>query len=230
MPFRSGTVRGGACAALLLTFCVLASQSLFRQTDPLRGPSGADNRAADPLAPVSPAKTAADRIVNRAKQEARNGVRYDASYRILAYPGGDVPADRGACTDVVVRSLRAVGVDLQREIHEDMVRRYDDYPHIWTPRRPDRNIDHRRAKNHIVFFRRHALSLPTELSGKALQTWKPGDFVYWDLGNGLDHCGVISNVANAAGVPLVIHNIGQARQEDCLGAWRITAHFRYPSH
>jgi hypothetical protein len=182
--------------------------------------------AIDPLAPISPARTPADRVVNRAKEEARRAVRYDASYQILPYPGGDVPQDRGACTDVVVRSLRATGIDLQRKIHEDMVARYDLYPHHWDNRRPDKNIDHRRGANHIVYFRRHARALPTGTTGIALSSWQPGDIVYWKLGNNLDHCGIISNVRNASGVPLVIHNIGIARQEDCLTSWKIVAHFR----
>ncbi len=184
--------------------------------------------AADPLAPVLPPRNAADRIVNRAKDEARRGVMYDASYRRLSYPGGDVPLDRGACTDVVVRSLRAAGVDLQRNIHEDMAAHYDRYPHNWDIRHPDANIDHRRGANHIAYFRRHARALPIDLTRVGLPTWEPGDIVYWKLGNSLDHCGVISNVRNAQGIPLVIHNIGQARQEDCLAAWKIVAHFRYP--
>jgi hypothetical protein len=180
----------------------------------------------DPLALLSPPRTAADRIVNRAKEEARRGVIYDAAYRTLSYPGGDVPADRGACTDVVVRSLRAAGIDLQQRIHEDMVAHYDRYPHNWDIRRPDANIDHRRGVNHIAYFRRHAKALPIDLNRADLPAWQPGDIVYWKLGNNLDHCGVISNVRNAEGVPLVIHNIGQARQEDCLSAWKIVAHFR----
>jgi uncharacterized protein YijF (DUF1287 family) len=182
----------------------------------------------DPLAPISPAVTRADRIVNRAKEEARRGVRYDAAYRVLPYPGGDMPQDRGACTDVVVRSLRAAGIDLQKQIHEDMVARYDLYPHNWEIRHPDKNIDHRRGANHIVYLRRHAKTLPTGTSGGELQAWQPGDIVYWKLGNNLDHCGIISNVRNTNGVPLVIHNIGEARQEDCLTAWNIVAHFRCP--
>jgi len=180
----------------------------------------------DPLAPISPARTAADRIVNRTKEEARRRVLYDASYRTLSYPGGDVPQDRGACTDVVVRSLRAAGIDLQRKIHEDMVADYDLYPHNWEIRHPDKNIDHRRGSNHIVYFRRHARSLPTGISGDQLKSWQPGDIVYWKLGNNLDHCGVISNIRSESGLPLVIHNIGEARQEDCLSTWKIAAHFR----
>lgn len=183
----------------------------------------------DPLAPIAPARTAADRIVNRAKEEARRSVVYDASYRSLAYPGGDVAPDRGACTDVVVRSLRAAGIDLQRRIHEDMAAHYDRYPHNWAVKHPDPNIDHRRGANHIAYFRRHAKSLPTSVTGQAITTWQPGDVVYWKLGNSLDHCGVISNVRNAEGLPLVIHNIGVARQEDCLTAWKIVAHFRLPA-
>ncbi len=221
-------VRLCLCAGLLLAAgCHNAvppgHMSVHRTTARQAAPSG------DPLARISPPRNAADRIVNRAKDEARHGVVYDASYRSLAYPGGDVPADRGACTDVVVRSLRAAGVDLQQRIHEDMARRYDRYPHNWAVRHPDANIDHRRGANHIAYFRRHAKSLPTDATGAGAATWQPGDIVYWKLGSSLDHCGVISDVRNPQGVPLVIHNIGIARQEDCLTAWKIVAHFRYPA-
>lgn len=182
----------------------------------------------DPLAPITPAVTLADRIVNRAKEEARRGVFYDASYRKIHYPGGDVPADCGACTDVVVRSLRAAGVDLQKSIHEDMTSHYDLYPNNWDIRHPDSNIDHRRVPNHVVFLRRHTRALTIKTGPAELSVWKRGDIVYWKLDSGLDHCGIISNVRNAMGVPLVIHNISGARQEDCLTKWKITAHFRYP--
>jgi uncharacterized protein len=140
-----------------------------------------------------------------------------------------VPADRGACTDVVVRALRAAGYDLQQLIHEDMRRYFSLYPRRYGLRRPDRNIDHRRVLNQMTFMRRHALELPTAIIGPAAATWQPGDIVYCELENGLGHCGVLSNERNAQGLPLIIHNIGGARQEDCLAAWKIIGHYRYPA-
>lgn len=182
----------------------------------------------DPLAPIRNPRTAGERTVNGAKAEARRGVFYDASYRTLEYPGGDVPSDRGACTDVVVRSLRAAGYDLQRLIHEDKRRNFRRYPRRYGLSGPDPNIDHRRTPNHITFFRRYGDDLTTRTTGEAAKDWKPGDLVYWKLPSGMGHCGVVSNVRGWSGLPMVIHNMGTTRQEDVLAAWEITGHFRYP--
>jgi len=183
----------------------------------------------DPLAPVTPARTLADRIVNGAKAEVRRGVTYDARYVLLSYPGGDVPSGQGACTDVVIRALRNAGYDLQSLIHQDMRRHFRLYPRKYGLSRPDRNIDHRRTPNQIVFLRRHGRELPRAVTGAAAASWRPGDLVYCRLPNGLGHCGVLSDVRNAEGLPLVIHNMGRAAQEDVLSAWEITGHFRYPA-
>ena len=175
-------------------------------------------------------KTAADKIVNGAKLEVIRRVLYNPSYVSISYPNGDVPSGQGACTDVLVRALRNAGYDLQKLIHEDMTRHFGLYPKKWGLTRPDPNIDHRRAPNHLVFMRRFAKDLPTDTAGDAAETWKPGDLVYWDLnGRGRTHCGVISNDRNDEGLPLVVHNIGPtARQDDCLCSWKIIGHFRYP--
>lgn len=182
----------------------------------------------DPLALIPNPRTPAEKIVNGAKQEVRRGVVYNASYQSIAYPWGDVPKDRGACTDVVIRALRSAGYDLQELIHRDMRRRFASYPKIYGLRAPDRNIDHRRCANHQVFLRRYGRKLPRTLTGSAASTWQPGDLVYFRLPNGLAHTGVLSNVRNAAGLPLVIHNMSRAAQEDVLGAWEITGHYRFP--
>lgn len=175
-------------------------------------------------------KTSAEKIVNGAKIQAIDRVRYDAAYLTIPYPNGDVPKDQGACTDVVVRALRSAGYDLQKLIHEDMSAHFSLYPQKWGMRGPDSNIDHRRVPNHITFMKRFGRSLPLATEGEAAKTWKAGDLVYWTLTpSSLTHCGVISNERNAHGIPLVIHNIGPtARQEDCLNSWRIIGHFRYP--
>lgn len=175
-------------------------------------------------------KSAADKIVNGAKTEVLRGVCYDASYMQIPYPNGDVPKEQGACTDVVIRALRNAGYDLQKLIHEDMTHNFRLYPKKWGLSRPDSNIDHRRVPNHIAFMRRFGKELPTSTTGAAADTWKPGDIIYWDLGSGLTHCGIISNDQNADGTPLVIHNIGPAAsQQDCLNNWQIIGHFRYPA-
>jgi uncharacterized protein len=183
----------------------------------------------DPLAPIPNPRTAAEKIVNGAKAEARRAPVYDARYVVLSYPGGDVPDDRGACTDVVVRALRHAGYDLQQLIHEDMRRNFRLYPRKYGLSRPDPNIDHRRTPNHVTYFRRRALVLPTALDGEAAESWQPGDLVYCRLSTGMGHCGVLSDVRNAQGLPLVIHNMGRAAQEDVLAHWEITDHFRFPA-
>jgi uncharacterized protein YijF (DUF1287 family) len=156
------------------------------------------------------------------------GAGYDPAYRVLPYPNGDVPADRGVCTDVVVRALRAAGCDLQQLIHEDMRRSFNRYPRRWGLRRPDPNIDHRRVPNQMTFFRRHGLELTRVVSPGALTEWQPGDIVCWKLDNGRDHTGVLSDARNPTGVPHVVHNLARCAEEDCLTAWKITGHFRYP--
>ena len=166
------------------------------------------------------------RIVAGAKKQI--GDIYDASYCTMPYPNGDPPAGRGACTDVVVRSLRADGVDLQTLVHTDMTRHWDHYPHRWGLSRPDPNIDHRRVPNLAVFFQAHGKTLPSAVTPQTLATWQPGDIVCWKLPGGLDHTGIVSDTRNQQGIPLVIHNIGQCAEQDVLTAWPITGHYRYP--
>lgn len=183
----------------------------------------------DPLALISNPNTPAEKIVNRAKQEVIEGVRYDAGYVRLSYPGGDVPADRGACTDVVVRALRGAGYDLQRLVHEDMSRNFRLYPRKWRLTRPDPSIDHRRVPNLMVFLSRFGRELPKRTTA-AVDSWQPGDIVCWDLnGSGLTHIGILSDIRGRRGLPLVIHNIGPtASHQDCLDNWKIIGHYRYP--
>ena len=175
-----------------------------------------------------PRSKTAQKIVEGARAEVERRVRYDASYQLLRYPGGDIPADRGACTDVLVRALRHAGFDLQQLIHEDMRRNFRLYPQKYGLRGPDPSIDHRRASNHVVFLRRRAKELPRATQGWGADSWQPGDLVYWGEDRAPWHCGVISDRLNAKGLPLVIHNIGGAREEDVLNMDRIAGHFRYP--
>lgn len=168
----------------------------------------------------------AARIVAAAASQI--GDLYNASYRKLSYPGGDVPQGEGACTDVVVRALRGAGKDLQQLIHEDMRANFGLYPRLWSLNRTDRNIDHRRVPNHMTFFRRHGKSLPLGLSGKDLATWLPGDIVCWKMEGGKWHTGVISDGIGPSGLPLVIHNAFNCVEQDYLTAWPIVGHYRYP--
>jgi uncharacterized protein YijF (DUF1287 family) len=166
-----------------------------------------------------------------AAARAQVGTVYDQSYYSLSYPGGDVPKGRGACTDVIIRALRATGRDLQKLMHEDMKRNFALYPSRkrWGLTRTDKNIDHRRVPNQMVFYRRFGQELTRDTSAKNRAAWQPGDIVCWDLnGNGMTHTGIVSDRNNVRDWPLVIHNIGGCREEDALTAWKIIGHFRYP--
>jgi len=81
-------------------------------------------------------------------------VVYDPAYYSIGYPNGDVPEGRGVCSDVIIRTYRQLGLDLQKEVHEDMADHFDQYPDIWGLSRPDPNIDHRRVPNLMKFFKR----------------------------------------------------------------------------
>ena len=168
-----------------------------------------------------------DRLVAAAVERTRHEVRYDPTYFVIAYPGGDVPEGVGVCTDEVIRPYRAVGVDLQREVHEDMARNFRLYPKKWGLSRPDTNIDHRRVPNLMVFFARKGASLP--VTDRAAD-YRPGDVVTWDLGGGLTHIGIVVGTPSEADPARfqIVHNIGAGpKMEDVLFGWKITGHYRY---
>jgi uncharacterized protein YijF (DUF1287 family) len=185
--------------------------------------AGARAVAAEP----APAETRRA-IARAAARQVGVTTRYDPSYVRLAYPNGDVPRDRGVCTDVVVRAFRAVGVDLQSEVHEDMRKNFGAYPRSWGLRSPDRNIDHRRVPNLMRYFERQGKSLPR---GGAYEggAYEPGDVVAWRLPNGLHHIGVVAeDRVPGTRRPYVVHNIGDgAQQEDVLFSFVILGHYRW---
>jgi len=168
----------------------------------------------------------ANQLVGAAVERTNHQVRYDGSYRQIDYPGGDVPDNVGVCTDVVIRSYRAIGVDLQRLVHEDMSAKFDAYPKNWGLSRPDRNIDHRRVPNLQVFFSRHGSTLA--VSDDPVD-YLPGDLVTWMIPGNLPHIGIVADRRSADGVrPLIVHNIGAGpRIEDGLFDYPITGHYRY---
>ena len=178
------------------------------------------------LAPALVSASTADRIVAGARKQLISPADYTPGYFRIGYPNGDLSPNQGVCTDVVVRSLRNAGYDLQRLIHEDMRTRFLHYPR--REAKPDSNIDLRRVPTLIAFFRAYGRKLPNAVSRESLSTWKPGDIVFWKLPSGLDHCGVISDRKDAAGLPLVIHNISRTAEEDVLTTWTIVGHYRYP--
>jgi uncharacterized protein YijF (DUF1287 family) len=168
------------------------------------------------------------RLVAAAIERTRHPVRYVADYVRIPYPNGDVPADTGVCTDEIIRSYRAVGVDLQKEVHEDMLRNFSAYPNQkrWGLDHPDSNIDHRRVPNLMVFFQRKGETLP--ITNRATD-YAPGDLVTWDLGGGVPHIGiVVDQKARQSDQYWVVHNIGAGpKMEDVLFNWNITGHYRY---
>ncbi|BBT15996.1 DUF1287 domain-containing protein [Metapseudomonas otitidis] len=168
------------------------------------------------------------RLVEAARTQVGVTLGYDPAYRRITYPGGDVPLATGVCTDVVIRALRAQGLDLQQRVHEDMRRHFSAYPRHWGLKRPDPNIDHRRVPNLMTWFDRQGLSLKV---GQAAADYQPGDIVTWDLGRGLQHIGIISDRRSREGTPLALHNIGQGtREEDILFRWPILGHYRFAAH
>jgi hypothetical protein len=165
-------------------------------------------------------------VLDAARAQIGKTVYYDGSYRRMKYPGGDVPLDRGVCTDVLIRAFRAAGVDLQVLVHEDMTRAFGAYPKAWGLSRPDANIDHRRVPNLKVFFERRDKALPVSARPEA---YLAGDIVTWRLPSGVPHIGLVSSATVLNGSRrLVIHNIGRGvQEEDTLFIYPITGHYRY---
>ena len=164
------------------------------------------------------------RLPELARRQIGVTVEYDSAYVGLAYPGGDVPDERGVCTDVVIRALRLLDFDLQKEVHEDMKRNFAAYPKYWGLKRPDKNIDHRRVPNLQTFFKRRGWGLPVSRNAA---DYKPGDLVTCLVGDSLPHIMIVSDRRNEEGIPLVIHNIGVGtEEEDCLFTFPLTGHYR----
>jgi len=165
-------------------------------------------------------------LADSAESLTQQLVQYDPSYFKLDYPNGDVPADKGVCTDVVIRAYRKMGIDLQEEVHEDMRANFGKYPNNWGLSQPDKNIDHRRVPNLMTFFSRHGTVKDIHQDPKA---YLPGDIVCWNLGGGITHIGIVSGKWSTDGQRhLMVHNIGAGQVlEDCLFSYRIIGHYRY---
>lgn len=163
------------------------------------------------------------RIAAAAETQVGVTVLYDPAYVRLAYPGGDVPLERGVCADVVVRAFRQIGVDLQVEVHEDMKKSFRSYPRNWGLRGPDSNIDHRRVPNLMKFFERKGKRVSMD------GPYHPGDIVAWRLPGGYHHIGIVAaERVGGAGRPLIVHNIGAGtRKEDILYSYTIIGHYRW---
>ena len=156
----------------------------------------------------------------------KDKVSYDPSYFSISYPNGDVPKDKGVCTDVVIRAYRKLGIDLQKEVHEDMKKNFSKYPQKWGLKKTDPNIYHRRVPNLQVYFTRFGKSL--EVTDKA-SDYKTGDLVTWMINNKMPHIGIVTNRKSADGKRnLIVHNVGGGQVlEDCLFQYKISGHYQF---
>lgn len=183
---------------------------------------------ADNIPVGTQADTLANTLVNAAIARTDVNVRYDGAYVALAYPGGDVPDNTGVCTDLVIRAYRAIGIDLQEAVHEDMRQAFEAYPSRseWGLEQPDPNIDHRRVPNLQAFLVRAGAALP--ISAQAAD-YRPGDLVTWLLNGRQPHIGIVTDRYHpVSGEPLIVHNSGAGpRLDDMLFSQPITGHFRY---
>ena len=206
------------------------ARSHYKQTFVRRWLSGYPSFAwAGPVErpPASERERFTARLVEAAMERTTHRVLYDAAYVRIPYPGGDVPADKGVCSDEIVRIYRKVGIDLQQRVHEDMAKHFDKYPRLWSQSvEPDSNIDHRRVPNLMTFFMRHGETLPITKDPK---DYLPGDVVCWDLGSGVTHIGMVVGEKSPDGKRrMIVHNVGAGpMMEDVLFTWKIIAHFRY---
>lgn len=169
-----------------------------------------------------------DELSNAALERTLHNVRYDPKYVSIPYPMGDVPADTGVCTDVVIRSYRRLGIDLQALVHEDIRQAFKAYPSskVWGLKKPDSNIDHRRVYNLQAFFERHGDALPITENAK---DYLPGDLVTWQISPKMPHIGIVVDVdTDDPDRHMIVHNIGQGPKiDDLLFAFPITGHYRF---
>jgi uncharacterized protein YijF (DUF1287 family) len=166
------------------------------------------------------------KLSNAAIDLTRQTVTYDPKYYNIPYPNGDIPSDKGVCTDLIIRAYRKLGIDLQKEVHEDMSSNFNLYPKNWGLKSTDTNIDHRRVPNLMTFFSRHGQI--KNISSNP-DDYLPGDIVIWDLGSGIPHIGIVINQKSTDNERyLVVHNIGNGQEiSDCLFSFRITGHYTY---
>jgi uncharacterized protein YijF (DUF1287 family) len=166
------------------------------------------------------------KLVKAAQERTKSTVRYDGEYLAITYPMGDVPLSQGVCTDLIVRAYRALDIDLQQLVHEDMRANFSKYPNHWGLRATDTNIDHRRVPNLQTFFSRHGQELKIS---QDVEDYIEGDLVTWKLPGNLPHIGMVSNqFVQDSARPKIIHNIGRGPvEDDILFKYEITGHYRY---
>ncbi|MFZ1809190.1 MAG: DUF1287 domain-containing protein [Cyclobacteriaceae bacterium] len=167
-----------------------------------------------------------EKLSDAAVELTTHKVRYDPTYFSIPYPNGDVPSDKGVCTDVVIRAYRKLGIDLQKEVHEDMASNFSLYPKDWGLKSTDKNIDHRRVPNLMTFFKRHGTEKKKSTNP---EDYTPGDIVTWNLGGGINHIGILIDQKSQDNERyLVVHNIGNGQEiSDCLFQYKIIGHYSY---
>lgn len=176
-------------------------------------------------APPSDPKDFYEKLSDAAITLTKDHVDYDPDYFKIPYPNGDVPKGKGVCTDVVIRAYRKMGIDLQKEVHEDMAKNFSIYPKAWGLKKPDTNIDHRRVPNLQKFFTRFGEVKP--ITNKTAD-YKPGDIVTWMLPANHPHIGIVVNKKAISGRYMMVHNIGYGQKmDDFLFESKITGHYRY---
>ncbi|MGJ8734292.1 MAG: DUF1287 domain-containing protein [Cellulophaga sp.] len=165
-------------------------------------------------------------LSDAALQLTKDNVTYDPSYFSIDYPNGDVPSDKGVCTDVIIRAYRKLGIDLQEKVHIDMKSNFNVYPKLWGLKTTDKNIDHRRVPNLMTYFKRKG---EEKLISKKAEDYVAGDIVCWNLGGAITHIGIVVNKKSKDGKRnLIVHNIGGGQVlQDCLFSFKIISHYRY---
>ncbi|SNQ42852.1 DUF1287 domain-containing protein [Cellulophaga lytica] len=165
-------------------------------------------------------------LVKAALELTKDKVTYDPNYFSIDYPNGDVPSNKGVCTDVVIRAYRKIGVDLQKNVHLDMKANFNKYPKLWGLKTTDRNIDHRRVPNLMTYFKRKG---EEKLISKKAEDYVAGDIVCWNLGGAITHIGIVVDKKSKDGKRnLIVHNIGGGQVlQDCLFSFKIIGHYRY---
>ena len=175
--------------------------------------------------PIVNAKTFEEKLSNAAISIIDESIVYTPDYVSIKYPNGDVPAKTGVCSDVVIRAYRKLGIDLQKEVHEDMKANFSKYPTKWGLKKTDTNIDHRRVPNLEVFFERKGTKLPIS---KNASDYKTGEMVTWMIGGKLPHIGIVTHKKSSNGNPMIVHNVGGGQvAEDCLFSWKIVGHYSF---
>lgn len=172
--------------------------------------------------------TFADKLSNAALSIIDSSIEYDPAYFSIEYPNGDIPKNKGVCTDVIIRSYRILGIDLQKEVHEDMIANFSAYPNLqkWGMTKTDTNIDHRRVPNLEIFFERKGEKLPITQNPN---DYKTGEIVTWMINDKLPHIGIVTNKKSKDGKRnLIVHNVGNGQVlEDCLFQYKIVGHYKY---